>query len=133
MEDVENIITDFMVPTCFIPLKKRKSEPAKPPKLRIIRFGTCFNTPILKDREKDKHKHIAIDIEPPISDFSCIILVIVTPFFKIILLTLLSTAQKNEATTIRALPIMVLSLARLRLSKSTLVINKPIKIKTIPA
>ena len=69
MEDVEKIITDFMVPTCFIPLKNRKSEPAKPPKLKIIRFGTC-SIPILKDREKDKHKHMAIDIEPPINDFS---------------------------------------------------------------
>ena len=38
-EDVENIITDFIVPTSFIPFKKRKREPANPPKLKKIRLG----------------------------------------------------------------------------------------------
>ncbi len=69
MEDVENIITDLMVPICFIPFKKRKSEPAKPPKLKIIRFGIC-SILITKDIEKDKLRHIASVIEPPIKDFS---------------------------------------------------------------
>jgi hypothetical protein len=34
--DVENIIPDFIVPTSFIPFKKRNREPADPPKLSTI-------------------------------------------------------------------------------------------------
>ena len=38
-DDVEKTITDFTVPISFIPLKKRKREPANPPKLKKKRMG----------------------------------------------------------------------------------------------
>lgn len=38
-DDVEKIITDLIAPISFIPFKKRKREPANPPKLKKSKLG----------------------------------------------------------------------------------------------
>jgi hypothetical protein len=101
-DDVEKIITDFTVPTSLIPIRKRKREPAKPPKLRRRRFGIWYR---LIEKAIFDTKTNAMVIDPPIKDFICIILIIGVPFFNIILLMLLSKAQNMAALMINMFPI----------------------------
>ena len=73
MGEVEKIITDFTVPISFIPFKKRKREPANPPKLKKSKLG-IWNTLIANEiLNIDANPN---DKTPPIRDFICIILVI---------------------------------------------------------
>lgn len=44
------------------------------------------------------------EMVPPMRDFNCIIFDIETPFFRIMLLKLLSNAQNKDAITIKMLP-----------------------------
>jgi hypothetical protein len=66
-DDVEKIIADFTVPTSFIPFRKRKREPAKPPKLRRRRFGIWYR---LIEKAISDTKTIASVTTPPIKDLS---------------------------------------------------------------
>ncbi len=131
IDEVEKIITDFTVPICFIAVKKRKREPANPPKLKKSKLG-IWNALIANEI-----LNIATnpnDKTPPIRDFICIILIIGISLCKIILLMLLSKAQKIVAPIINTFPIKLLLFWKKSISSNfTLRINNPMKINIIPA